>query len=249
MGGIHMKGRLVPIGDLDRDDRSAMFELFGRFFDDARRAHFESDLEQKNWVLLLERQASGRRADLCGFSTLLFYPVADRGEKLNVIYSGDTIVAPDAWGKSVLASAWIAAVKRLHRRRPADRLMWLLIASGYRTYRFLPVFWREFFPRYDRPTPAATGELMNRLASERFAGAYRPDSGIVRLAEPQVLARELRGSPAERLSNARVAFFARANPGHARGDELVCLTELADHNLTPAGRRMVRRGESSLRPA
>ncbi len=239
-----MKGRLVRSRDLDRDDRNAMFKLFDRFFDGAGRGRFEADLEEKNWALLLEQRDAG----LCGFTTLHFYRAVHRGEALNVVYSGDTIVAPEAWGSSVLSSAWIAAVKRLHNQRPAARLMWLLIASGYRTYRFLPVFWREFFPRHDRPASPETGELMERLASERFAGAYDPATGIVRLAEPQVLARELRGIPAERLKNPHVAFFDRANPGHARGDELVCLTELADHNLTPAGLRMVRRGGSCLTP-
>ncbi len=235
-----MKGRLVRTRDLDRGDLNAMFDLFARSFDDARRERFEADLDEKNRVLLLEEPDVG----LCGFSTMLFYRAEDRGETLNVVYSGDTIVAPEAWGSSILAPAWIAAVKRLHRQRPAVRLVWLLIASGYRTYRFLPVFWREFFPRHDRPTPPEAGRLMMRLASERFGRAYDPGTGIVRFAEPQVLCRELRGIPAERLKNRHVAFFARANPGHMRGDELVCLTELADSNLTPAGRRMVARGDS-----
>ncbi len=237
-----MKGRLLPTRDLDRGRRAAMFELFARSFENACRRRFEADLEEKNWVLLLEEPGAGLR----GFSTLCFYRAADRGEALNVVYSGDTLVAPEAWGSSVLAPAWIAAVKRLHRRRPAPRLVWLLIASGFRTYRFLPVFWREFFPRHDRPMPAEAGELMARLSGTRFGDAYDPDTGVVRLAEPQVLVRELRGIPAERLRNPHVAFFARANPGHARGDELVCLTDLADTNLTPAGRRMVERGESCL---
>ncbi len=239
-----MKGRLVRTRDLDRDDRGAMFDLFARCFEGARRTSFEADLEEKNQVLLLE-DAGG----LQGFSTLLFYRAEDRGETLNVVYSGDTIVAPEAWGSSVLASAWIAAVKRLHRRRPAARLVWLLIASGYRTYRFLPVFWREFFPRHDRPTPSGVADLLTRLAGERFGDAFDPRTGIVRFAEAQVLASELRGIPAERLRNPHVAFFDRANPGHPRGDELVCLTELADSNLTPAGRRMVDRGEASLETA
>ena len=232
----------MRVRDLDRGRRDAMFELFARSFEGARRERFETDLEEKNRALLLEG-AGGR---LRGFSTLLFYRVADRGEALNVVYSGDTIVAPEAWGSSVLASAWIAAVRRLDRDHPAARLVWLLIASGYRTYRFLPVFWREFFPRHDRPTPPETRELVERLARERFGDAYDPAAGVVRFAEPQVLAGELRGIPRERLKNPDVAFFARSNPGHARGEELVCFTELAEHNLTPAGRRMVRRGDSSL---
>ena len=44
---------------------------------------------------------------------------------------------------------------------------------------------------------------------------------------------------AERLRDPQVAFFARMNPGHARGDELACLTELSRANLTRAGQRMV----------
>jgi hypothetical protein len=46
--------------------------------------------------------------------------------------------------------------------------------------------------------------------------------------------------PAARTTDAHVEFFLRANPGHAAGDELVCVTELCDANLTLAGRRMVR---------
>jgi hypothetical protein len=44
---------------------------------------------------------------------------------------------------------------------------------------------------------------------------------------------------AQRLADPHVAYFQAANPGHARGDELACLAELALENLTPAGRRML----------
>ena len=35
-------------------------------------------------------------------------------------------------------------------------------------------------------------------------------------------------------------FFREANPGWARGDELVCLTRVSRDNLTSAGRRILR---------
>jgi hypothetical protein len=44
--------------------------------------------------------------------------------------------------------------------------------------------------------------------------------------------------PAARLDDPYVAFFTERNTGHAEGDELVCVTELAPENLTAAGRRM-----------
>lgn len=54
-----MKGRLVRTPDLDRGERDAMFDLFALSFESARRALFESDLEEKNQVLLLEDAGGG----------------------------------------------------------------------------------------------------------------------------------------------------------------------------------------------
>ncbi len=39
------------------------------------------------------------------------------------------------------------------------------------------------------------------------------------------------------------AIFAKRNPGHGSGDELVSITELHADNLTSAGRRVVREGQ------
>ena len=49
--------------------------------------------------------------------------------------------------------------------------------------------------------------------------------------------------PGERMTDPHVKFFATRNPGHAHGDELVCLTELSSANLTAAGRRMTGQSE------
>ncbi len=142
-----MKAVLRRVSSLTPGEREGMFELFGRCFDGTCRQRFEADLEDKNRALLLADDGGALR----GFSTLAFYRTAAGGEPINVVCSGDTLVDPAAWGTSVLAPAWIAAVKRLDQERPAARLLWLLITSGYRTYRFLPVFWRQFYPRHDGP--------------------------------------------------------------------------------------------------
>lgn len=238
-----MRSRLLRVRDLTPEDRRRMFELISRSFHGVTRERFAADLEEKNRVVLLEGE-SGR---LRGFSTLLFYRAWTGGERANVVYSGDTIIDPDSWHASLLAPAWINAVRRLHRERPAPRLLWLLITSGYRTYRFLPVFCRRFHPRHDRPTPPAVARQTTELARERFGSRYDPASGIVRFAQPQVLVEKLRGIPAGRLANPHVAFFERVNPGHEAGDELVCLTSLDDDNLTRAGRRMLARGRKLCR--
>jgi hypothetical protein len=160
-------------------------------------------------------------------------------ETVNVIYSGDTIVAPEAWGSTALPRAWVAGVNALRGALPAGRCFWLLLTSGFRTYRFLPVFWREFFPRFDAPTPRTTQRLLEQLARDRFGTQFDPRAGVVKFMRPQRLQAGLEQVPANRVNDPHVAFFLARNPGHGDGDELVCLTELCPENLTAAGRRMM----------
>jgi hypothetical protein len=227
-----VKARLLRREDLSADEGERLLVLLTESFDGVSRAGFERDLAEKNWVLLLEE--GGR---IKGFSTLLVYDVADAGEALRIVYSGDTIVQRDAWGSLALARGWIGAVQELSAGW-RGRVFWLLITSGFRTYRFLPVFWRDFHPRFDSIHDHEGAARLSRIAGARFGDRFAPDLGIVRLADPQRLGQDLVEIPDAKRADPHVLFFLARNPGWAQGDELVCLTELADTNLTPAGRRM-----------
>ncbi len=221
-----------------------MFALLMAHFEGVTRAQFERDLLEKSHAILITRDER-----LVGFSTLLAYETTFQRVPVSVIYSGDTIVVPEAWGTTALPRAWIAAVNGLRATLPRGRYYWLLLTSGFRTYRFLPVFWREFFPCFERTAPPELQRLLHHLACERFGDQYDPGSGLVRFAQPQRLRAELNRIPEGRsATDPHVNFFSRRNPDCARGDELVCLTELCPENLTAAGRRMVKpRLDESLR--
>lgn len=228
---------LLARAALSAAEREEMFALLTRHFDGVTRAQFETDLAAKNWVIALRRDAR-----LVGFTTLRVTSSFFGHEPITVIYSGDTIVAPEAWGSPALARAWIAGVNRLRAESPSRRCYWLLLTSGFRTYRFLPVFWREFFPRFDAATPPPQQELIAHLAHEGYGGTFDRATGIVRFTRPQRLRAPLAAVPTGRIANPHVAFFLARNPRHDRGDELVCLTEISAENLTAAGRRMVAPG-------
>ena len=230
-----MKSQLVHIKELSSSDREAMYSLLSTHFEGVKREVFEADLNAKNWVILLQDQTS---QTLKGFSTLLLYETEFEGEVLSVVYSGDTIMDPSAWSSSALSRAWISSINTLRQQYCQGKLYWLLISSGYRTYRFLPTFWQKFYPRYDAPTPPRTVALMQFLAREQFSQYYDAIAGIVRFPHPQVLRGRLQGITTERLKDPHVCFFDQKNPDHIQGDELVCLTEICEANLTPAGRRM-----------
>ena len=231
-----MKGRLVARENLTEAERQSMLALLAAHFQGVTPERFADDLAEKDWALLLEDEGGLR-----GFSTLQIYePAGPDGAPLTVVYSGDTIVERGAWATAALPKSWIAAVRALRERHPRGPLYWLLLTSGYRTYRFLPVFWREFWPRHDATTPPKTQDLMDFLADQRFGSlCYR---GIVRFPRPQVLREGLDEVPEGRLADPHVAFFLERNSGWIKGDELVCLTEIAEENLTAAGRRMWRSG-------
>lgn len=229
-----MQTELVKTAELTEADKSAMYALLNCHFEGATPEVFETDLRLKNWVLLLQDE----QKILKGFSTLLMYDVGFEGELLTIVYSGDTIMDPSAWASSVLSQAWVQAVNKIRTDYEGTTLYWLLISSGFRTYRFLPTFWKTFYPRHNRPIPPKIRELMQFLCKRQFGEWYDEAAGVVRFPAPQKLRGHLEGIPPERLRNPHIRFFAKNNPSAAQGDELVCLTEISPENLTKAGARM-----------
>ncbi len=228
--------RVVNRSALSEREVAAMHDLLAQHFLGVDRQTFLRDLSEKNWVVLLHDGSGALR----GFSTFLIYATAVDRRPITVVYSGDTIVEPSAWGSPALPRAWIRAVYDVARGYPAGDLYWLLLTSGFRTYRFVSVFFRAFYPRFDAPTPLESQHLLDALSAERFGPAYDAPAGLVRFSRPQVLRERLSGVPDGRSADPHVRFFLERNPGHIVGDELVSLASLARENLTAAGSRMAR---------
>ena len=230
-----MKSQLISKKELSSQQIDEMYQLLSSYFKGVKRDIFEQDLAEKNWVILLKERNDRQ---LQGFSTLLLYTTEFKGEIFSVVYSGDTIVDPSAWSSSRLSRAWIEAIDLLSQEFSLGKLYWLLICSGYRTYRFLPVFWQEFYPRFERDTPKEVKNLIDFLATKKFGKNYNKSTGIVRFPHPHQLQEGLQGIPLYRLNDPHVSFFNSKNPEHLQGDELVCLTEICPNNLTKVGQRI-----------
>jgi hypothetical protein len=233
---ISIVGETLPRSKLSDHDIQTMFNLFLDYYE-ATFETFQRDLCTKDWIILLRDIESG---SIQGFSTLAFYTSIVNGGEIGVVYSGDTIIRPAYWGTPELPRTWIKTVLEIGKELPKP-LYWLLISSGYKTYRFLTLFYKQFYPRYDQPTPPEIQAIIHHLASERFGPDYYPQLGVVRFTTGSTSLREGVAEITERrLKDPHVAFFVQKNPGHTEGEELVCLTNIHQENFTPAGKRMIR---------
>lgn len=218
-------------------ERDEMYALLADYFVNVTRPHFETDLAEKEWVILLTDAATGQ---VQGFSTLMRLQVTVDNQPIVAFFSGDTIIHRDYWNEVELPRLWGQHVFNLAEAIGSEaRVYWFLISSGYKTYRFLPVFFCEFYPTYLRPTPPGIKHILDALACLKFSSEYDAGQGIIRFAQAAPLRSGVAEITERRLKDPHVAFFVAANPGHAQGDQLPCLVELTQTNLTAAGRRML----------
>ncbi len=237
--GNGLTGSVVPRADLTSSDRNRMYELLATYFDGTTRDRFESDLEEKEAVVLL-RDIRGR---IAGFSTYMRIQLPVDGRDVVAFFSGDTIVARQYWGETILSRLWsrtvFANAASIEAERPNVQVYWFLICSGYKTFRFLPVFFREFYPHPNAAMPEDIRLILISLGQRKFGAHYDAASGIVRLPHATPLRHGVAGITEHRLRDPLVAFFTAINPRHGEGDELACLTRISRTNLTRAGERMV----------
>jgi hypothetical protein len=233
---MRLSARLVDVTEVTPQQRNEMFALMDHHYANVHRAVFEADLARKRWVILVH-EPSGR---LCGFSTQTLLDTRADGRSVRALFSGDTIIDRQRWGDAALSHVWGQLALTLIDGHPGEELYWFLISQGYKTYRFLPVFFREFFPRYDIPTPAPVKAIIDALARKAFPESYDPAGGVIRATPLQYRLRAgLAEVTPERLRDPHILFFHTRNPGHARGDELCCLAPLTRATFTRAAYRVI----------
>jgi hypothetical protein len=223
-----LEGVIVTTAALSPADHAAMRALMDRHFRDLDPGQFARDLAEKPWTILL-RDAAG---DLAGFSTLDVMTATITGREVRAVYSGDTIIDSRHRMTAALPRAFLRFLAR-HTGvgRDAAAWYWFYVCKGYRTYRFLPVFYHTFHPHPAAATPDFEQRVMDHLARARFGAAYDPATGIVRVPGDYALREGIGDLSPERLADPYIRYFAGRNPGWAGGDELVCLAALNRGNL------------------
>jgi len=221
-------GEIVGVEKLSQIQIEQMYDLMSRYYDNTNLRSFQRDLSEKKDVIILRNPSE----HIKGFSTLKVLEQMVDGKPIAALFSGDTIIDKEYWGGSELPRWWGRYALSLVDKMPDKELYWFLMSKGYKTYKFLPVFFNEFYPRYDREFPAREKRILDALAYSKFPQNYNSKKGIVCF---QGSKDHLKQGVAEidecRMKDPHVKFFVEKNPQWYNGDELCCIMPIRKDNF------------------
>lgn len=239
-----MKIDIVRRPNVKPSERDEMYSVFSRYYVNVEHSRFEKDLNEKNWVIQLRNQDSC----IVGFSTLQIYEHSGFAGSTAIIYSGDTIVDRAYRVNGDLAGAFGHLLLRAIAEHPGMPVYWLLTSKGARTYRFLPVFFKAFFPVFDQRTPENIKALIDEVATTKFGTDYSPETQVVSHHGERDWLCDSEHDPALLgRHDPHIRFFLERNPGYTRGDELACITAMTEDNLNARAIRVIKHTEVQWR--
>lgn len=241
-----LTARIIAQQQLADDIITAMYALYEAYYESTSAALFAQDLAEKSHVIALFDEGQLR-----GFSTLLLQdsPASENGvANARVLFSGDTIIHHEYWGNQTLADAFCHFAGQVKAQQPDVPLYWFLISKGYRTYRYLHLFSRTYWPHFATRQPSPLQTLLNSLARKRFGDAYDPLTGLIRFPSSRgQLRTDWAGIRDNLKDRPEVEFFLQRNPHYAQGEELACITLLQEDNLRSRARTAFAAGLDEAR--
>lgn len=224
-----LRSLVIPAEDINELQAQSMLRIMQTFYLNVSSQQFRNDLKEKNQVILLHEKGT-----IHGFSAWMLTHYQIEKKQVNIIFSGDTIIEKDYWHSMALPIAWGKLMLSVLSEHPGDDLYWLLTSKGYKTYRFLPIFFREFYPSYAGNTPAFEKKLLASFARYKFGDRFNSQAGVLTAPEDaQKLIPGVADINGMRRKDPHVVFFEKMNPGYTRGNELVCLVRCHPDNIKP----------------
>jgi hypothetical protein len=232
-------GAILEVAQTGEEQCREMYQLFSGYFPGVTFPEFMADFTEKKWVIVLTEKEHGT---IQGFSTQTVIETQVGDRTCYALFSGDTIIAREFWGEKILMAIWGRLAFDLIDQYQGRDLYWFLLCLGYKTYRFLPVFFKEFYPAVDQPDQPQLQQVLDSFARDKYGTLYDAEKGVVRMGKGAALRRGVADIDERLRRNPHIDFFVRKNPGFSQGDELACIAPLCLNNFNRFAHRIVQRG-------
>ena len=217
-----------------------MFQMLSESYLGVTRDAFERDLAAKEHVILLRSCDN----EIVGFSTQVRLRLALPDRTVVAVFSGDTIVSQQHRGSFETAREICRYFRKTLDEHAGDEVYWLLICKGWRTYRVLRLFFKNYAPHAEGSDAQEFREIADAFGMAKYPGLYQPATRLIVFpGETQRIRPGSSEAVDPRRSDPELLLFERLNPDHERGNELVCVAPIYQDNFTPAARRLAGYGE------
>ena len=216
-------------------EKETFYQLLCQGFLGVSWSDFMRDFQEKDAVMILRKEHS--EGEIVGWSTLMVLTLSLPGQEVKGIFSGDTAVLPEyrtSTGFGVELGRYFMHVRE---QFPQHRVYYILISKGWRTYKILPFFFKEFSPRYDKPTSAGDKAVMDAFGKKKYPRHYNPVTGVITFSPQRLIPGSIDAIPVK--LDAHTQFFLHSNPGYLDGNELVCVARVSPDNFTNALKRLL----------
>ncbi|HEX5126843.1 MAG TPA: hypothetical protein VFW00_08885, partial [Rhodocyclaceae bacterium] len=91
---------------------------------------------------------------LVGMASVDVFPMEFEGRKLAVIYTSHVLLHEAYRGHNLIQRVGFRSFLETRLRYPLRPIYWFFDTFSYKSYLLLPRNFRDYWPRFDRPTPA-----------------------------------------------------------------------------------------------
>ena len=210
-------------------EKTEMFLLMHSYYKNVTEENFYNDLSKKDKIIMLMEEEV-----LCGFSTQVLLKRTINNKKTNIVFSGDTIIDKQHNNSFALPIAWGKMMFSILNENPTIPLYWLLTSKGYKTYRYLPVFFNNYFPKPFIKLTSFEKKLLLCVGQELFEEKLDTQRWILKAgAKDQHLRPGVADITESKRTKQEIVYFEKKNPGYMHGDELICLARFSENNIKP----------------
>lgn len=200
----------------------------------------ESDIEAW-WQIYRQRHHVDRQTFMArfrAFDRIIFFREAGRiiggsgfrmkdyclstWKTVNSIYIAQSYILPRYRNRQLLSMAYARVVVECKLCRPFQEIWFWMDAISYKPYLLLGNHVREFYPSPARQMPDWIRELRDDIGRTYYPGMYDARAGVVRKPARRLASATGRINAAD-LENEFIRYYTRLNPGHVRGEGLLCV--------------------------
>lgn len=232
----------VLVGQVSVVDLKKMYSIYEKYYDNTRYSIFETDFLAKTGVFLIRHPKTN---EIVGFSTVTECDIEVKGKIHHAFFSGDTVIEKEFWGNRALQRACYRFIIQFKMRYPTEKVYWILISKGFKTYLLLANNYYTYYPHHNGEHQHLQA-LVDGYCKQYFEKYYDTKSGLLNFGDDyQPLNEDVAPITEEmRAKNPKINFFEQLNPTWKEGTELPCIGEITWRDLSRYVERFLNKATS-----